>query len=505
MRKYPINIVILVILGALVLTGVCFADQSITQYNQRFAPIAGNSGLIKFLQNSSHFSQGNMPQDPVITPVTPKIPDSTPLIQPVPSINPTVTRFKILSVNKNTWYQQPVVNPVQPGGTKTTPGNDTGKNVIEANNQFAFELFSDLNKNSGRENVFFSPFSISTAFALAYEGARGSTADQIQSVFHYPKDDTARRFDYSTFINGLNRGDSEYTLSTANAMWAEKTYPFLPEFSRIAQDYYNANTINLDFMSQPDASRERINTWVEDKTNNKIKDLLPAGSITPDTKLIITNALYFKGTWVTQFPKDRTKVDRFVLPTGKSIDVQMMQTQQAEAYNYAEYSRMQFLEMPYRHSSGNELSMLVVLPNGQSLAETENYLADYGLTDVKSKLASQNVMVYLPKFRIEATYSLVKDLTAMGMPLAFSSNADFSGMDGKGELQISDVRHKTFIDVNEEGTEGAAATEISWWATGVNYIPPPVFRVDHPFIFFIQDRDSGAILFMGRVMNPTSS
>jgi serpin B len=287
-------------------------------------------------------------------------------------------------------------------------------------------------------------------------------------------------------------------------MWAEKTYPFLPEFSRIAQNYYNAGTINLDFMSQPDASRERINTWVEDKTNNKIKDLLPAGSITPDTKLVITNALYFKGTWVNQFSKDRTKVDKFVLPTGKSVDVQMMQTFQAEGYNYAEYGRMQFLEMPYKHNSRNELSMLVVLPKGQSLAETDTYLAGHGLSDVKSKLISQNVMVYLPKFRIETTYSLVNNLKAMGMPQAFSSNADFSGMDGRGDLSISDVRHKTYIDVDEEGTEGAAATEIGWRAMGVNYTPPTVFRADHPFIFFIQDKETGAILFMGRVMNPNN-
>ncbi len=222
----------------------------------------------------------------------------------------TTTRFRILPVSKNTGYRQAFVKPVQPGGTKpVSPGNVSVKDVTEANNLFAFDLYADFNKNpvNDGKNIFFSPFSISTVLALAYEGARGTTADQIQAVFHYPTDNNTRRSEYSAIIAGLNDGNSGYTLQTANALWAEKTYRFLPEFTGIAQDYYDAKTINLDFAGQPEISRNTINRWVEDKTNDKIRDLLPAGSITPDTKLVITNAIYFKGTWVKQFCKGRDK------------------------------------------------------------------------------------------------------------------------------------------------------------------------------------------------------
>ena len=266
--------------------------------------------------------------------------------------------------------------------------------------------------------------------------------------------------------------------------------------------------INLDFASQPEIARNTINRWVEDKTNDKIKDLLPAGSITHDTKLVITNAIYFKGTWVKQFAKDETKADKFFVSPGNSVDVQMMQrTDQDATFNYAETGGLQVLEMPYTHSSGKELSMVVILPEeNESLASAEGSLSGNGLSDLKSRLSSQRVMVYFPKFKMETDYSLAGDLKAMGMPLAFSDNADFSGMDGTRNLVISDIVHKAYIDVNEEGTEAAAATGGIFTSKAIfQEQPVPVFRADHPFIFFIQDRDTGAILFMGRVMNPVGS
>ena len=178
-------------------------------------------------------------------------------------------------------YQTSPMSPLLPGGTKkpAAGGGNVGKDVVDANNQFAIELYSNLDNdadNAGK-NIFFSPFSISTALALVYEGARGTTADQIQAVFHFPTDNATRRSEYSAIIAGLNGGNSGYTLSTANALWAEKTYSFLPEYTRLAQDYYEASVRNLDFIHQPEQSRETINNWVADQTNNKIKDLLPAG------------------------------------------------------------------------------------------------------------------------------------------------------------------------------------------------------------------------------------
>jgi serpin B len=468
--------------------------------------------MMKFLQNSSHLLQGTTQENTGFTTITTQIQDPVPVILSVSSTNQIsflTTRSKILPVNKNTGYLKAFVKPVLPGGTKpASTGNGTVKEVAEANNQFAFDLYSDLNKNpvNAGKNAFFSPFSISTALALAYEGARGTTADQIQSVFHYPTDNSTRRSEYSTLIGGLNDGNSGYTLRAANALWAEKTYRFLPEFTSIAQNYYDAKTFNLDFVNQPENSRNTINKWVEDKTNDKIRDLLPGGSITHDTKLVITNAIYFKGTWVKQFAKDETKADKFFVSPGNSVDVQMMQrTDQDAMFNYAETGGMQVLEMPYTHSSGKELSMVVILPEGnESLASAEGFLSGNGLSDLKSKLSSQRVMVYFPKFKLETDYNLAGDLKAMGMPLAFSDDADFSGMDGTRDLVISDVVHKAYIDVNEEGTEAAAATGAVFTTKSIFQEPVPVFRADHPFVFFIQDRDTGTILFMGRVINPNT-
>jgi len=228
------------------------------------------------------------------------------------------------------------------------------------------------------------------------------------------------------------------------------------------------------------------------------------GSITEDTKLVITNAIYFKGTWVRQFAKDSTIEDKFFVSSSKSVKAQMMVGD--AYYNYAETNDLQALEMPYIHESGKELSMLVVLPKGKSVDTVANSLAGNGLSDLRSKLDSREVIVAFPKFKLDTQYSLVNNLKTLGMPVAFSDTADFSGMDGAGALKITDVAHKAFIDVNEEGTEAAAATGISM-EYGQSYDPTPitVFRADHPFLFFIQDRDTGAILFMGRITNPVGS
>jgi serpin B len=398
--------------------------------------------------------------------------------------------------------------PVQAG-----PGQPVTLNmsVTDANNRFSADLYREIatDNATGGGNIFFSPFSISSALALTYEGARGTTADEIRSVFYFPVNDTSRREGFASINAGINQGNAGYTLSTANALWAEKTSVFLPGYTSIAQQYYSANTTNLDFVGEPDASRQTINDWVAAKTNNKIQDLLPTGSITSMSRLVITNAVYFKGTWEKQFDANQTSNAPFTRPDGTTVTANMMQmTDEDTVYPYAETPDLQMLTLPYTATSGPGLSMIILLPKENNLSAAVPYLDPTNLSALEQSASSRRVMVYLPKFKLESQYSLKDVLSSMGMPTAFSSTADFSGMDGAQDLYISDVYHKAYIEVNEEGTEAAAATGVvmnMMAAAPGSEEPVPVFRADHPFIFLIQDNDTGAILFAGRVTDPTGS
>ncbi len=387
-----------------------------------------------------------------------------------------------------------------------SPTPDSGNSVVEANNRFAFDLYSQLAKDPkyAGSNLFFSPFSISSALAVTYEGARGSTADEIRSVLHYPENTSLLRQGYSNIISGINRQNASYTLFTANALWAEKTHPFLPGYINTARTYYSANTTNLDFINDPDTSQTTINRWVEEKTRDTIKDLVPTGSITPMTRLVITDAVYFKGTWVRQFDKNKTRDADFRISSGKSVPVPMMErTDEDAVYAYAETGNIQLLRMPYEHGNGNELSMLILLPKNDDLAAAEKYLDPRNLSELQNSSASRRVMVYLPKFTLETKYTMRKTLEEMGMRAAFG-DADFSGIDGTRYLYIQEIIHQAYVDVNEEGTEAAAATAVVMWGKGAATAdgPVPVFRADHPFIFLIRDNETGTILFIGRVENP---
>lgn len=383
--------------------------------------------------------------------------------------------------------------------------------VTDANNRFAFDLYSRLAREDGNagSNLFFSPYSVSSALAITYEGAGGRTAEEIRSVLYFPQNDTARRDGFFTMNSGINTGDSGYSLRTANALWAEKTYPFLTEYTGISERYYGANTTNLDFIGHPEESRKTINSWVEDKTEDRIKDLIPAGVIDPMTRLVITNAIYFKGNWVKQFDRNKTADAEFRTAPGKAMTVPMMQrTDEDAVFLYAENSGIQMLSMPYDHTSGKQLSMVILLPKDGTLTGTEASLNSGMLSAMLQSAESRRVMVYLPKFSVKTRYTeMGRTLAAMGMPTAFSAGADFSGMDGRKDLFISDVIHQAYVDVNEEGTEAAAATAVimKLAAAPADPEPVPVFRADHPFIFLIRDDETGAILFMGRIMNPVTA
>ena len=395
----------------------------------------------------------------------------------------------------------------QETGITSTYGE--AKTVVEANNHFAFDLYANLRRDPqlGKSNIFFSPFSMSSALAITFEGARGKTADEIGSVLYFPKDSSVRRQLFHDLNAGINQNDPNYSLRTANALWAEKTYTFLPDYLNTVRNFYSADATNLDFINAPEDSRGTINMWVESKTDGKITNLLPSGSIDATTRLVITNAVYFNGSWKYPFLPNSTRDAKFTISPSETVDVKMMaQTSESLKFNYTETDQLQMVEMPYNHGTGLELSMLVILPKGDNLSAVEHSLDTTFISGLRNGLQPQLVYIYLPKYRIETQYRMDPVLRDMGMPTAFSSQSDFSGMDGSRNLSISTVVHKAYIEVDEKGTKAAAATGVVMVLGQAYHEPenPILFRADHPFLFIIQDRESGNVLFMGRIMNPNA-
>ena len=394
------------------------------------------------------------------------------------------------------------------GKQPATPVDDDGSTlegvnaVVEANNELAFDLYSQFKKESDGDNIFFSPYSILIALTMTYEGAMGQTAEEMQSVLHIPEDDNLRRANIAKIYNDINQKDKGYKLSTANALWAQKNYKFLDEYTDIVEKYYGGKVTNLDFAGESEKSREIINTWVEDQTNNKIKDLIPQGVLNSLTRLILTNAIYFKGTWVKQFDKDDTRDEDFSTISGQKVKTPMMRSTGDDAkFKYAETDDIQILEIPYE---GEDLSMLILLPKEDNIDTMEESITNEKLSEWKNMLNEQRVDIFIPKFKFETKYFMAEALKEMGMASAFNvPPADFSGMDGTKDLKIQDVIHQAFVEVNEEGTEAAAATAV---IVGITSLPPPVprFRADHPFVFIIQQKDTGNILFLGRVSDPST-
>lgn len=376
-------------------------------------------------------------------------------------------------------------------------GRDTGA-VVNANNQFAFDLYSQFKEESKDENIFFSPYSIHVALTMTYEGARGQTEKEMRSVLHVPED-TDLKTHFAQIYNDLNKKGKEYDISTANALWTHVDYQFLEEYITTVEKYYGGKVTNLDFVRESEKSRQTINTWVEEQTQNKIKDLIPQGILNEYTRLVLTNAIYFKGTWIKQFNKEDTKNEDFTTSSGQIVKVPMMRLTGDDAeFNYAETDEMQLLEIPY---TGEDVSMLIVLPK-ENLDHVEESISNEKLSEWKNMLKKQRVDIYIPKFTFEAKYFMVDTLKKMGMPSAFDGSlADFSGMDGTKKLFIQNVIHQAFVEVNEEGTEAAAATAVVVGNETVRLIP--IFRADHPFIFIILQKDTGTILFLGRVSDPS--
>ncbi len=386
------------------------------------------------------------------------------------------------------------------GGNAKVPllNEEDVRPVVEANNRFCISLYQNLCAHDA-DNLFFSPFSISMAMAVVFEGARDLTAGEMVDVLHFPEDARIRQGSFLALYQQINKKDAKYELNTANALWVQKNYSLLPGYLQIVRDYYSGYATNVDFIGATEQAREKINNWVEEKTKNKIKNLFPPGSLNPDSRLVITNAIYFKGNWVKQFDKELTMEEPFWIDRDNHVMAPMMRQVGPESrFNYAKTDGLELLEMPYE---GDGLSMLILLPEMGALKSVENSLTPKKLDEFKDQLVMQRVDVYIPKFTVKTKYELNQHLIEMGMPNAFCAHADFSGISGSKELFIQTVVHQAFVDVNEEGTEAAAATGI---VVGITSVGPaiPVFRADRPFIFIIQDRQSGNILFIGRVMKP---
>lgn len=402
--------------------------------------------------------------------------------------------------------------PKQPPKADDTGFTQQGiQEVINANNQFAFDLYNQLindPKNKGK-NIFYSPYSIFSALALVYEGAEGKTAEEIKSVFHFPENSVLRP-NFAAIYNEINERNKDYELRTGNALWVQKDYNLLEDYKSRVEKYYGGKATNLDFVNEREKSIQTINSFIEEQTNDKIKDIIK--DLSPLTRLIITNAIYFKGSWEKEFNKEYTKEQDFKITPENIVKVPMMY-RKGGYLNYFETEKMQILELPYK---GDKISMLILLPKQYEeydYERKEKIVYNYTLEDIEFSLEKLNEYksqmkktdidsIYLPKFEFETEYHMEETMKSLGMITAFSYNADFSGMRKEKDLFIDFIIHKAYVKVNEEGTEAAAATTVRKMGSSA-YPLRKIFRADHPFIFIIQQKDTGNILFIGRVIDPT--
>jgi serpin B len=384
------------------------------------------------------------------------------------------------------------------------PADTMAANAIESlaggNTAFAVDLYARLKTADG--NLFFSPYSISTCLAMTYAGARGDTAAQTARTLHFDTNQLQLAASFGELQKQLNSEQEKkgIELNIANGLWGQKDHLFLPAFLDIAKQSYGATLKQVDFRTHADTARTEINDWVDHKTKGKITDLIQPGVLDPATRLVLVNAIYFKGSWAREFDKHSTTKAPFTVTPNQKPEVPLMNL--TDDFKYADVDGLQLLELPY---VGDDLSMVVLLPREpDGLKGVEDLLNPQTLDRWLAQAREQKVAVSLPKFKMSAQFSLAKPLAEMGMTDAFSPNANFSGMDGERDLFISAVVHKAFVDVNEEGTEAAAATGVVMRMNAVMMPrPTPIFRADHPFIFLIRDTRSGSILFLGRLVDPT--
>ena len=379
---------------------------------------------------------------------------------------------------------------------KPTPvGNLSFRDAVNA---FAFDIFRKVHEvNEG--NLFISPYSIFTALAMTYEGARGETTDEMANVLSVEQDNESFHSYMKNLYEVLNTKNAEYNISTANALWVKENLQMLEAYLNIIREYYGGDATELDY-SNPTEAAAIINQWVENQTNGLIKDLITADAISPLTALILTNAIYFKGIWETQFDPVNTTNRTFETSVETSVETPTMSLVDTEdVFYYTETDDLQILELPY---TGDDISMIILLPKNNDLSPIIDTIESDMFSEWIGSMAETKVDIYLPKFKVETSYSLGDYLIELGMNIPFTSAANFSGITGGRDLFISKVIHKAFIDVNEEGTEAAAATAVIMELTVNGGSSRIVFDCNHPFMYLIQHKQTGTILFMGSISDP---
>ena len=384
---------------------------------------------------------------------------------------------------------------------------------MQGNNNFAFNLYRALSDEEG--NLFYSPFSVSQALAMTFAGARGETERQMADTLHYRLSQNNLHPAFNALDQELasrgkdprgtqNQGEANeyFRLNIANAVWGQHGYGFLPDFLDVLAENYGAGMRTMDFAGAPDESRARINDWVAEETGDKVRGLLPLGTIDPSTRLVLTNAIYFNASWHWRFNSRNTKVGPFHLEGGDIVDVPMMTKTSKDFYGYAKGDGYHAVDVPY---SWGEMSMTVLLPDEGAMGALEESLNADLLGQIMDDIEIDYITLTMPLFKFESEFSLGKTLAGMGMPDAFDERADFSGMTGSEDLLISQIVHKAFVSVDERGTEAAAATAgVVIPVSEPSKDPIPV-TVNRPFIFLIRDTATGTVLFLGRVMNPDTA
>ncbi|XP_035693188.1 leukocyte elastase inhibitor-like [Branchiostoma floridae] len=370
--------------------------------------------------------------------------------------------------------------------------------LADINSEFALELYKALHKDHP-ENIFFSPFSISTCLAMTYLGARNDTAQQMSRVLRFHKMDASDlHMLFHDLLTQLHHSDRPYILKTANRLFGQNSFEFVQKFLDETSRHYRAQLAPVDFHGNTEGARQTINSWVEEQTENKIQDLLAPGTVSPSTMLVLVNAIYFKGSWESKFEESRTRLGTFHVSRDEKVEVPMMHQQGRFKLTYDEDLNCQILEMPYR---GKHLSMVVVLPEKMDdLSVVETSLTPDLLRRWRKSMSEESTMVQIPKFKLVQDFSLNEKLAEMGMTDLFSmADADLSGITGSRDLHVSHVIHKAFVEVNEEGSEAAAATAVNMMKRSLG---GEMFFADHPFLFLIRDNDSNSVLFLGRLVRP---
>ena len=432
--------------------------------------VAASIALFSFTDTSSPTTPSQTPQTDTLSPAAPS---------QTPPPNALVT-----------------VDAVSQNGTQRIPAS-----ISSANNQFAVDFYKQILDKEEGKNIFYSPASLYVAFSLLYEGAKENTAQQMEDVFGFESDAFARHNATAHALSSLNRDDDYATLNMANALWIADWFAPYESYLDITRSTYLADAQTVDFTDETD-SVDRINDWAAEKTNDKITKVIDKEDVGDDTAMVINNAIYFKGTWLTQFLEWNTRESEFHTDATDSVNVDFMNEETKFGYTHSDGAKV--LKMPYK---GNRLSMLVILPDNPDMGQFEESLSAQQIQKWTDNLWNREVLVSIPKFETRTNYKLNDHLTAMGMPDVFSpSGADLSGIGiSSGEnLFVSKAVQDAYVKVNELGTEAAAVTTSAAVPQSGSSLPPPKFIADHPFLFVIQDDESGMILFMGRISNPTS-